>query len=337
MSDNNNDSGRGPGAETDSDATTIQQASPSSDYKVRGKKQATDGTGVLGWNTATSGASHGLEGVTDSTVSGAAGVRGVATTTSGKPYGVLGFVDTPGAQGVVGAASDGVPLLGFGGTPTGVWGYTDKSSADPNVDSGYGVYGQAGATSGEAYGVFGTTSSPADTAYGVYSDGDSRTVGDHEVTGHVSRTANATVFLSSNQEIPGTDSPTRIAFDTTNDSHRADTAGDDFGAFDTTNHKYVVPVAGDYRVDVTTFWSEDLPAGTGRTLRVMYANGTEAAWSRETPPSGGSSSCTDHGSTVLMNLSPGDDIRILVSQDSGSPLHLVSGRNATHVSISHVG
>lgn len=68
----------------------------SSTYKVLGELNAPSGTGVLGRNTATSGAATGVEGVTDSTDASAAGVRGQATATSGaaETYGVQGITQS---------------------------------------------------------------------------------------------------------------------------------------------------------------------------------------------------------------------------------------------------
>ena len=336
MSEDDSESGRGTSTDTETESTGAPLASPSSDYKVRGKKQATDATGVLGWNTATSGPSYGVEGVTDSGDDGAAGVRGVCTATTGGIYGVLGFGDTPSAQGVVGAASEAVPLLGFGGTPTGVWGYTDKSPNDANVDAAYGVYGQAAAGSGRTYGVYGTTSS-AD-GYAVYADGDSKTAGAHEVGGVVSRQANTTAFLSSQQQIAGNLSNIEVNFDAIVDGTGPDTAGDDFDAFDTSNHRYVVPVAGDYRVDVSVAWDSTLPEGTRHDLKI-YVNGTnEAHYLRATPSTGGDVHFVhDHGGTVLMGLSKGDEIQAKVAQNTGSDKFLDPGREKTFISISHVG
>ncbi len=140
MSDNDSPE-RDSGSGSTNDAEPAQ-VSPSSDYKVRGKKTAVDGTGVQGHNTATSGALHGVEGVTESSENTAAGLLGAATASTGQAYGVTGIAEAPSAQGVVGAAADSVPTLGFGGSPTGVWGYTDRSSDDIDVSAGDGVYGR---------------------------------------------------------------------------------------------------------------------------------------------------------------------------------------------------
>ena len=183
MSDNESESGSGPGTtdETTSDGTP--QVAASSDYKVRGKKPAASGTGVLGHNTATSGTALGVDGVTDSATDGATGVRGVATATSGGVYGVLGVTDSRSGVGIVGAVSDSVPQIGMEGHPTGVWGHTDKSGAEGPVEAGYGVFGWSTATSGLTYGVAGRTKSP--DGWGVFSVGDSKTTGDHEVGGAI--------------------------------------------------------------------------------------------------------------------------------------------------------
>ena len=64
------------------DSTTLQ-ASPSSEYKTRGKIEAGPGTGVLGSNTSTSGVANGVEGFSDSANFNAAGVRGESDSTHG--------------------------------------------------------------------------------------------------------------------------------------------------------------------------------------------------------------------------------------------------------------
>jgi hypothetical protein len=104
----------------------------SSVWKVLGEIDDPGAIGVLGHNTATTGTSVGVSGVTDSPDTGATGVRGRATGTSGRVYGVAGRTD----------------------------------SADP-VAGQAGVYGEATAASGWGYGVHGVTNSDSINAAGV--------------------------------------------------------------------------------------------------------------------------------------------------------------------------
>lgn len=140
----------------------------STTYKVRGKLNTADATGVLGHNTASNGAGYGVEGVTESPTDGAAGVRGHATAGSGETWGVLGVSDgdTGAASGVRGeagdAASHGVAGYNlsdpaneeFPNGTAGVFGNTDRSDD-------YGVLGWNSASSGfESIGVYGFNESP---------------------------------------------------------------------------------------------------------------------------------------------------------------------------------
>lgn len=300
-------------ARTDSHATST--------WKVLGQLDTAGATGVLGHNTATSGTGVGVEGITDSGGTDAAGLRGEATASTGVTYGVAGFNNSEkggsaGVYGEVTAASNTRPTNGVMGL-------------DP-TENGAGVYGYSGAPSGPGYGVVGEAVSPSGLA--VYAIGDSKTNGKHVVDGHVEKSANATAYLASSQSIPK-NTATRVEFDSTTD----DTAGDDFGAFDTTNNKYVVPVAGDYRVDVTIEWLDQLPAGVEHNINLKVGTSTEASWIRQTPPNGGQVYCQDHGSTVLMGLATNDEITVDLYQTSGTSQPLGSDRSSTHVSFCHVG
>lgn len=325
----------------------------STDYKVRGKDSLPGGASVVGHNTASSGNSYGVEGVSDADGNSSngelpAGVHG-ATSGPGVTRGVFGEADTPSGRGVVGTANknSGIQHTTDPGFPAGVWGTTDQSTAD-GLSNAFGVVGQATATSGTAYGTLGFNASPegygvmgedisgSPDAWGLYSRGDSKTEGDHEVTGIVKRNATTKVFLSSTQTIPdGTN--TKVAFDSTNDTLGSDTAGDDFGAFDTTNHEYVVPRDGDYRVDVNLSWANSLGEKTVRSVDLVYDGYVEARWIREVPPNSGDTACIEHGTTVLKNLTEGNSFYINVSQDSGSSRDLAAFSYETNLSVTHVG
>jgi hypothetical protein len=236
-------------------SSTEVEASPqavSSDYKTRGKKAAAGGTGILGHNTATSGESHGVEGVTESEGNGAAGVRGAANATSGTHIGVYGTGASTDAQGVVGAASSSEPPLSFTGLPTGVWGYTDRSGDDTGVDKAYGVYASSTASSGKAYAVYANNNSP--DGYAVYSEGDCR------IEGYLERdTIGASVSLSSSQSIPSS-SATRVAYDT---------VGFNDGGWNPNANEYVIPRDGTYQFNAHLDFKDELSEGTFLQLTIM--------------------------------------------------------------------
>lgn len=146
----------------------VTQAAVSSDYKVRGKKAATSGTGVLGHNTATSGTATGVEGVTESaddTV--AAGVRGLATAsgTAAATRGVLGISRADSDLG------NGIIANGVKGIAEGTGGTSGVTGISPNDSIGTGVFGLA-----RWRGVWGRTDSATDGATGVYGSASATTV-----------------------------------------------------------------------------------------------------------------------------------------------------------------
>jgi hypothetical protein len=258
MSNNEGETGIGQDSASGIDSVSDPQAAPSSDYKVRGKKAASSGTGVLGHNTATSGTAFGVEGVTDSTQDGAAGVRGVGTGTSGGIYGVLGLTDSP-------------------------------------------------------------------SGFGVYSDGDSKTDGNHEVTGTQSvGNVGVEAFLSSNQTIPDS-SATRVTFDST--------AADDTGSFDSTNNEYILPYDGDYQIDVGINWGTSFASGDNLYINTHSNNqGTIIRNSNNGPGVPYSIS-----SKVVKGLSKGDSIFVEVIQNSGSDATVIgAGRSYTWLSVNKI-
>lgn len=175
----------------------------STDYKVLGRKQAIDGTGVLGHNTASTGTSFGVEGVTDSADTGAAGVRGFSK--SGPTYGVFGETDSAdpneaaairarsdhGAPGVSVATSgngqgitvtsdatgvwveaetrDGAEFTTFNGNQDGVRGIVNPTfTGGSNPDGfGNGVHGKIVHRGSSSSGVFGESGSSSGLTYGV--------------------------------------------------------------------------------------------------------------------------------------------------------------------------
>jgi hypothetical protein len=113
---------------------------------VYGQSASTNGNGVFGEATATSGDNNGVFGKTAST--SGVGVSGEATAATGDAYGVLGQTAATGfGAGVAGNA------YATTGTAFGVFGQT----ASP---SGAGVFGHASATSGSSVAVVGFIQSP---------------------------------------------------------------------------------------------------------------------------------------------------------------------------------
>jgi len=146
-------------------------------YGVSGVSLSTDGRGVVGYATATSGFAYGVYGQSDST--SGRGVVGYADATSGFTYGVYGLSNSTDGRGVVGIANAstgtnyGVYGLSRSTDGTGVYGYANASSGvtygvwgSSESTSGTGVYGNASATSGDTSGVYGLSRSTSGT--GVY-------------------------------------------------------------------------------------------------------------------------------------------------------------------------
>lgn len=145
------------------DASDTIDTAISTDYKVLGEKTAPGGTGVLGHNTATTGASHGVEGVTDASDLGAAGVRGQATAGSGAIYGVHGVAqsDDTDAAALHGEASNRAwALRATGKNRDGGW--VNTTSPDST-----GLMGSNDASSGTGYGIYGYSLSPGDASIGT--------------------------------------------------------------------------------------------------------------------------------------------------------------------------
>lgn len=156
----------------------------SAGFGVFGQVSAGDASGVVGWNTALTGAANGIFAQSDSfsgnglyavasAMSGATngvfaqsnspdgtGIAGLAAATSGVNTGVLGRSDSSSndATGVYGAAA------GPGGVTNGVWGVSVSGSS-----GAAGIYGASYAGSGVAIGVLATADS--NEGYAVYSDG----------------------------------------------------------------------------------------------------------------------------------------------------------------------
>jgi hypothetical protein len=165
---------------------------------VYGSSVSADGYGVYGYNGNSTGASVGVYGGSGST--DGTGVYGVASTSNGTTYGVYGEsysddssgvyglghgrgtgVHAAGYIGLIAEGESGVEAHGFTrgvlGTATcascltwGVWGKIASTA-------GYGVYGEADATSGVIYGVFGNAPLSPD-GIGVGGSGYTAVLGD---------------------------------------------------------------------------------------------------------------------------------------------------------------
>ena len=112
------------------------------------------GIGLTSVNTAISGTTYGLEGITYSP--SGTGVAGYALSVSGQTTGVSGQCASTSCNGVWGYATS------ISGSTTGVLGSTDSTG-------GSGVVGVLNATSGTGVGVLGISNSP--NGYGVISNG----------------------------------------------------------------------------------------------------------------------------------------------------------------------
>lgn len=197
---------------------------------------------------------------------------------------------------------------------------------------GWRYLGDAGAIIGWAGGTVNSLD-----GYGVYSDGDSRSVGDHEVTGNVavqklvSKRAHTKAYLSTSQSVPYATAE-KLPFDAV--------AGDGFsstsGGLDTSTHSYFVPADGNYRVDASVAYNDPIGDLDNHNL-YFYRNGSsETRWRRQTGNTTGEF-VHDHGSTLLIEPSTGDGIHVAIEHHVDSGVEVQTGKEYTHVSISHVG
>jgi len=130
----------------------------SSGFGISGTTSGAQYSGVVGSNTATTGAATGVSGATNSSTGYGVwgqgpgiGVFGDSSATSGGT-GVLGATASTNGYGVTGSNSSQT------GVAVGVYGYSQSPA-------GYGMEGQNFAATGNAVGVYGYTQSPA--GYGV--------------------------------------------------------------------------------------------------------------------------------------------------------------------------
>ena len=342
--------------------TTTTDAEPashtSSTWKVLGELDEAGATGLLGHNTAGTGTGIGVEGVTDSSDPSAVGVRANA------PNGGIGLeaissgsfaIDalTTGYTAIT-ASTDGADfnaLAGFNNATTGwswgVRGDTDSTNSNAHGVKGYanaaggagngvsgttrgdgdgatGVHGEALASAGTTYGVYGTSASAA--GFGVFSDGDSKTDGDHEVTGSVSiGSYGSAAYLSGNETISN-DTMTTIPFDAT--------TANDRGEFSTTSHEFTAARDGTYRVDVNVNWSQWFSQGDYHTLHVEK-NGNDVAFTARTSP-GDTVPGSISISKTIHGVSNGDTIRAQLYQKSGGDMNILGSDSGCYMDIAQV-
>jgi hypothetical protein len=339
------------------EVTESVQSAISSDYKVLGEKDAPGGAGVVGHNTASSGNSYGVEGVSqaDGSLSGAspAGVKG-ATTGSGQTYGVLGIANSPTARaaGVKAEARAGNAnaMIAKGGSyghglestteddqSKAVWARHVGSNGTGNdhavLAQTYteaagvaGVRGEAKGTAGnETYGVYGTSSSSS--GYGLYTPDDAKVDGDLAVEGDLPQsTGGAEITLGSDQTI-SSNTYTKIQYDSKVTDQRNE--------FDTNTNEFTCAYDGNYHVEASAAW-QYLPSGA-YTIIEIEVNGADVG--AEHNQAGASGFQSDAISKTLFGLSAGDSIHVEIYQDQ-SDQTLVSGttsRRYTTLTIGQVG
>lgn len=312
----------------DSVSETATQA-PSSDYKVRGKKSATSGTGVLGHNTATSGPAHGVEGVSEAAGDNAnnvlpAGIYG-RSTGNDRTFGVRGDATSSGGTGIFGrVAPESYERSWNASYPTGVTGLTTYSSDDTGITGSAGVEGVANATAGDNIGVLGITYSS--NGYGMYSIGDAYTSGNHEVTGHQSvGNVGVSAYLSSYADI-GSGTAETVVFDATVD--------DDFNNFDTTSGVYTIPEDGDYHVDFLIDWLDSFSSGDVINYNLLIDGTPSGGLAADTvvPHNSDPTRCFSKG---LFKLTAGQTIEVEISQNSGSAKTIYGGSNGETYLTTH--
>lgn len=305
----------------------------STDYKVRGKDDIVGGAGVVGYNTASSGESYGVEGVTDSADKNAAGVRASAPNGG---TGVFASANSNSAvygnsfsgQGgsfatVIGSTAVLAQAAAQNTTHHGVEGLTEATG-----QSSAGVRGVARGGSGQTYGVYGETASNQADAAGVrgVGNGDAPAV---SASGHVDVSkVGVAAYRLNNQTVPDS-TITTVAFDTLENSR------DDFGGLDTSTGVYTVQRDGDYHIDFQIKWDSIFEAGDVIRYRLFingaYTNGIDA----ETYAPNGSP--TRSFSKALLGLSAGDELEVRVSQYSGSDKDIEGGTGRTQLSIHRIG
>ena len=346
--------------ESTNSETPSTDATIVSGYKVLGEESTTDSVGVLGRNTQSSKTAFGVQGVTQTTDSlgvgvlaeapnGAQGLRATASgnyaaqakttgytalyaETDGDGYNAVHGYNSSGtglSYGVRGdTASTNADAFGVRGRATSSSGSAAKGVGGITQGDGTGaagVHGEAAASSGEVYGVYGTSASSS--GYGVYSDGDSKTAGNQEVTGHQSvGNLGLSAYLSADQSVPDS-TETIIVFDGVN--------RDDFSAYDETTGDFTVPADGDYRVEVSISWVGTF-SGAFITHNLQINGVPDNGFALNFT---GNDQVSRSHSKTLFGLSSGDTINVEVRHIAGSSKDVAGASNGTktYLTITKVG
>ena len=141
--------------------STSTGGSPAALY---GEAVSSNGTGVSGWNTGSSGG-YAVYGRNTAGSGTPYGVYGYASHSSATSYGMFGKSDSSAGTGVGGQA----PMNGVYGEATASSGSTWGVYGKAGSSGGYGVYGYASAANGYTYGVYGKADSSS--GKGVYGEG----------------------------------------------------------------------------------------------------------------------------------------------------------------------
>lgn len=332
-------------------------------------KAVTDGQGynaLHGENTATTGWSWGVRGVTNSAAAEAYGVRGLAHGLNGSPKGVGGQTsgEEDGAAGVYGEAvsnigavygvhgetnsTDNVAAGVLGESPgsgaNGVMGLANVSTPADRADEagvygetesspGYGVFGLNSTSSGTyAEGVYGRTSSPESAAItGENTAGGIgvKSDGPLEVVGHTDvSTVGLSAYRSSLQIIIDT-TTTTVVFDATNADH--------FGGYDTSTGQYTIQEAGDYHVSFTIDWQTTFDAGVHIDYELQINGSTTGGIQADTTVGTNGQRVCRNFSRTLFGLSQGDTLEVAVSQNSGTDADIFGSGQETYLTLYKVG
>jgi len=185
-----------PGVETagrqETDEGTLLFDGADETYKILGQfAESNSGVGVLGCNTASSGATSGVKGEVDSEDNSAAGVRGIANSDAdgAAADGVVGKTNGTGSQGAVTSE-----------LTTGVRGEATNASGVVS----YGVYGSNASTSDGTAGVFGIAFGGSGTNYGLRGETTSDDTGAAGVSGETT-SSSGTIYGVSGKTSSGTD------------------------------------------------------------------------------------------------------------------------------------
>jgi hypothetical protein len=324
---------------------------------------------VLGCNTASSGATSGVNGEVDSPNNSAAGVRGVAKNNSSDAA-ADGVVGKTSGTGVVGQNLNPDQLaIGVRGEATnssavrsyGVYGSNSSDQSGTagvfggsfgNAGKTYGILGQT--TSGDtgAAGVSGEATSSSGTVYGVSGKTMADTTDAAGVYGEAIKTAGCELLGSNtgggyalgtdgDAEIDGALDVTKVGLsawrrnnqpipDDTDTTVVYDVVKEDhFDSYDESTGVYTVPVAGDYHVDFVVDWFGSFSTGDNVRYELLIDRRDTFGINVFTQVPEGISTPERSFSKTLFGLSKGDTIEVQVNQKSGSSVDIYGNGSAT--------